>query len=152
VGPVGVLGEYVSSQQEIHRDITTANGTPSTKADLRHTAWQAAVSVALTGENASYKGLIPSSPFDPFAGGWGAFEVAGRYNEIDLDSDSFPVFANPDLSATRAQGWTVGLNWYLNRWIKVMANFDHTWFEGGRAGGRDRASEDTILTRLQISY
>jgi phosphate-selective porin OprO/OprP len=151
-GPVGLLGEYVVSEQEWHRDFTAAPGTPSLKSDLRHSAWQVAVSVALTGENASYKGLIPSSPFDPFEGTWGALELAGRYNEIDFDSDSFPVFANPDLSADRAQGWTVGVNWYLNRWIKVMANFDHTWFEGGRAAGRDRESEDTILTRLQLSY
>ena len=47
--------------------------------------------VALTGENASYKGLIPSSPFDPFKRTWGAFEVAARYNEIDLDTDAFPT-------------------------------------------------------------
>ena len=151
-GPVGVLGEYVVSQQDVHRDFTTAPGTPSAKEELRHTAWQVAASVALTGENASYKGLIPSSPFDPFKGTWGAFEIAGRYNEIDLDSDAFPVFANPDASADRAQGWTAGLNWYLNRYVRVMANFDHTWFNGGAPNGRDRPSEDTILTRLQLSY
>ncbi len=111
-----------------------------------------AASVALTGENASYKGLIPSSPFDPSKGTWGAFEIAGRYNEIDFDSDSFPTFASSTASAGRAQGWTVGLNWYLNRYVRVMANFDHTWFNGGAPDGRDRPSEDTILTRLQLSY
>ena len=152
VGPVGLLGEYVVSQQETHRDFTGAPGTPSLKDDLSHTAWQVAASVALTGENASYKGLIPSSPFDPFKGTWGAFEVAARYNELDFDSDSFPLFANPALSVGRAQGWTVGLSWYLNRYIRVMANFDHTWFNGGAPNGRDRKSEDTILTRLQLSY
>jgi phosphate-selective porin OprO and OprP len=151
-GPVGLLGEYVESEQEVHRDFTAATSTPALKNTLRHRAWQAAASIALTGENASYKGLIPASPFDPFKGTWGAFEVAGRYNEIDFDSDSFPVFANPALSVGRAQGWTAGLNWYLNRYVRVMANFDHTWFNGGRANFRDRKSEDTILTRLQISY
>jgi len=152
LGPVGLLGEYVESEQEVHRDFTTAVATPSLKNTLRHRAWQAAASVALTGENASYKGLIPASPFDPFKGTWGAFEVAGRYNEIDLDSDAFPLFASPAASATRAQGWTAGLNWYLNRYVRVMADFDHTWFHGGAPGGRDRKTEDTILTRLQLSY
>jgi hypothetical protein len=33
-----------------------------------------------------------------------------------------------------------------------MADFDHTWFHGGAPGGRDRKTEDTILTRLQLSY
>jgi phosphate-selective porin OprO/OprP len=150
-GPIGVLGEYVVSEQDLHRDLI-AGGVTAAKDELRHTAWQAAVSVALTGENASYKGLIPASPFDPFKGTWGAFEIAGRYNEIDFDADSFPVFANPATSATRAQGWTVGLNWYLNRYVRVMANFDHTWFNGGAPNGKDRATEDTILTRLQLSY
>jgi phosphate-selective porin OprO/OprP len=151
-GPVGVLGEYVVSQQELHRDFTTAPGTPALKEELRHTAWQVAASIALTGENASYKGLVPASPFDPFKGTWGAFEVAGRYNEIDLDSDAFPDFASPAASATRAQGWTAGVNWYLNRYVRVMANFDHTWFHGGAPNGRNREAEDTILTRLQLSY
>ena len=151
-GPVGVLGEYVQSEQEMHRDLTAASNTPSSKDTLRHSAWQVAASVALTGENASYKGLIPASPFDPFKGTWGAFEIAGRYNEIDFDSASFPEFANPDTAVGRAQGWTAGLNWYLNRYVRVMANFDHTWFAGGAAGGRNRPSEDTILTRLQLSY
>jgi phosphate-selective porin OprO/OprP len=151
-GPVGVLGEYVFSQQDVHRDFTTAPGTASAKDELHHTAWQVAASIALTGENASYKGLIPASPFDPLEGTWGAFEVAGRYNEIDFDSDSFPVFANSALSAGRAQGWTAGLNWYLNRYVRAMVNFDHTWFNGGAPNGGDRPSEDTILTRLQLSY
>ena len=151
-GPVGLLGEYVVSQQEIHRDFATTSGTPSEKSDLRHEAWQVAASIALTGENASYKGLIPSSPFDPFKGTWGAFELTGRYNEIHFDSDAFPLFANPATSVSRAQGWTAGVNWYLNRYIRVMANFDHTWFSGGAAAGRDRPSEDTILTRIQLSY
>jgi phosphate-selective porin OprO/OprP len=151
-GPIGVLGEYVVSETPIHRDFTAAAATPSVKDVLRHRAWQVAASVALTGENASFKGLIPASPFDPFKGTWGAFEIAGRYNEIDLDSDSFPLFADRNVSAGRAQGWTAGLNWYLNRYVRVMVDFDHTWFHGGRVGGRDRASEDTILTRLQLSY
>lgn len=149
-GPIGVLGEYVVSEQELHRDLL-AGGTAA-KDDLSHSAWQVAASIALTGENASYRGLIPASPFDPFEGTWGAFEIAGRYNEIDFDSDTFPTFANPATSADRAQGWTAGLNWYLNRYVRVMVNFDHTWFDGGAAAEEDRASEDTILTRLQISY
>jgi len=149
-GPVGVIGEYVVSEQDLHRDLV-AGGTAAND-ELHHTAWQVAASLALTGENASYKGLIPASPFDPFKGTWGAFEVAGRYNEINFDSDSFPVFANPDTSVDRAQGWAAGVNWYLNRYVRVMVNFDHTWFHGGAPDGDDRATEDTILTRVQLSY
>jgi phosphate-selective porin OprO/OprP len=151
-GPVGVLGEYVYSEQPYHRDFTALPGTGSLHETLHNTAWQVAASVALTGENASYKGLIPSSPFDPFKGTWGAFEIAGRYNEIHFDADSFPLFADRNVSVSHAQGWTAGLNWYLNRYVRVMVDLDHTWFHRGRTFNRDRQTEDTILTRLQLSY
>jgi phosphate-selective porin OprO/OprP len=151
-GPIGVLGEYVYSEQPYHRDFTALPGTASLHETLHNTAWQVAASVALTGENASYKGLIPSSPFDPFKGTWGAFEIAGRYNEIHFDADSFPLFADRNVSVSHAQGWTAGLNWYLNRYVRVMVDYDHTWFHRGRTFDRDRQTEDTILTRLQLSY
>jgi phosphate-selective porin OprO/OprP len=143
-GPLGFMAEYVSSEQEMRRD--------ADRDDLTNQAWQVALSYALTGEHASYKGLIPSSPFAPGKGQWGAFEVAARYNQIEFDDDSFPVYADPAVSASKAQGFTVGLNWYLNRWIKVAVNFDRTSFDGGAPGGDDRDTEDTMLTRLQLSY
>lgn len=143
-GPVGFMAEYVSSEQEMRR------GTD--RDDLTNEAWQVALSYALTGENASYKGLIPAAPFAPGEGQWGAFEVAARYNEIEFDDDSFPIYADPAVSANEASGFTVGLNWYLNRWIKIAVNFDRTSFDGGAAGGADRDTEETFLTRLQLSY
>jgi phosphate-selective porin OprO/OprP len=143
-GPVGFLAEYVSSEQEMRRG--------SDRDDLTNEAWQVALSYALTGENASYKGLIPAAPFAPSKGQWGAFEIAARYNEIDFDDDSFPIYANPAASATEASGYTVGLNWYLNRWIKIALNYDRTSFDGGAPDGDDRDTEQTFLTRLQLAY
>jgi phosphate-selective porin OprO/OprP len=160
-GPVGFMAEYVSSSQEMRRDPLPTAGGDSLREDLRHDAWQVAMSYALTGENASYKGLIPASPFAPGEGGWGAFEIAARYHSIDFDDDSFSggaaSFADPTTSATEAKGFTVGLNWYLNRWVKVMVNYDRTSFDGGAAGGTpgsiaDRETEDSVFTRLQLSY
>jgi phosphate-selective porin OprO/OprP len=160
-GPIGFMAEFVSSEQEMRRDPLPAVGGDSFREDLRHDAWQVALSYALTGENASYRGLIPAAPFAPSEGSWGAFEIAARYNEIDFDDDSFDggaaSFADPTTSATKAQGVTVGLNWYLNRWVKVMVNYDRTTFDGGAAGGtpgaiRDRDTEDSVFTRLQLNY
>jgi phosphate-selective porin OprO/OprP len=160
-GPIGFMAEYVSSEQEMRRDPLPAAPGDSLREDLRHDAWQVAISYALTGENASYKGLIPASSFAPSEGTWGAFEIAARYHEIDFDDDSFDggaaSFADPTASATKAQGFTLGLSWYLNRWVRVMLNYDRTTFDGGAAGGtpgsiRDREAEDSIFTRLQLSY
>jgi phosphate-selective porin OprO/OprP len=160
-GPVGFMAEYVSSAQDMRLDPLPAAGGDSVREYLRHDAWQVALSYALTGENASYKGLVPASNFTPSEGTWGAFEIAARYNEIDFDDDSFEggasSLADPTASVTKAQGFTVGLNWYLNRWVKLMVNYDRITFDGGAAGGtptaiRDRETEDAVFTRLQLSY
>jgi len=155
-GPVGFMAEWVSSEQDMRRTPIPSVGGDSSRERLRNDAWQVALSYVLTGENASYKGVIPSSPFAFGEGGPGAWEIAARYNEIDFDDDAFDggaaSFSDPAVSASEAQGWTVGLNWYLNRWVRVMVNFDRTTFEGGGGVGDDRPSEETILTRIQFSY
>ena len=56
------------------------------------------------------------------------------------------------MSASKAYGYTLGVNWYLNRWLKFMVNWEQTYFDGGAAGGADRDTEDTIYTRLQLQY
>jgi phosphate-selective porin OprO/OprP len=119
--------------------------------ELRHTAWQVAASVALTGENASYKGLIPASPFDPFKGTWGAFELAARYNEIDFDSDRSRLRESRRLGRSRP-----GLDRRAQLVPEPLRPRDgRTSTTPGSTAARrrqDRASEDTILTRLQLSY
>ena len=159
VGPFGLLAEYVSSKTDMRRDPLPAAPGDSSRETLTNTAWQVEASYVLTGENASYKGLIPASNFNPGEGTWGAFEIAARYGEIDFDDDSFSggaaSFADPAVSVTQAQGWTVGANWYLNRYLKFMLDFDRTTFDGGASGvgnTGNRPSEETIYTRLQFSY
>jgi len=72
-GPVGLLTEYVQSSREYSRP-----GFANIRAD--DSAWQVALAWAITGENESYKGLLPSSSFDPYHGTWGAFELITRFS------------------------------------------------------------------------
>jgi phosphate-selective porin OprO/OprP len=143
-GPVGLLGEYVVSEQEVH------NGAASDH--LRNTAWQVAGSVVLTGERASFKGVTPRKPFDLKNGGWGALELAGRYSVLRVDPDAFPTFASPTTSAQEARAWAAGLNWYLNRNVKLVLDYEETHFDGGAAGGKDRDTERVVFTRAQVSF
>jgi phosphate-selective porin OprO/OprP len=53
---------------------------------------------------------------------------------------------------TRAKGFTVGLNWFLNRMIKFQLNYARTTFKGGKADGEDREDENAILTRIQVAF
>jgi phosphate-selective porin OprO/OprP len=142
-GRLGLLGEYVVSSNEVSRAATSAK--------LKHRAWQLAGSFTLTGEPASYRGLSPKKSFDQATGVWGSFEVVARYNVLEIDKDSFPVFSNPQSSAQKASAWAAGLNWYLNRNVKIMLNYEQTAFKGGAASG-DRQDEKAFLTRFQIAY
>ncbi len=138
-----LLGEYVTSSQNVTRATTSAK--------LENKASQAIATYVLTGENATYRGVTPKKSFEPAAGTWGAFELTARVSKLDVDDDAFPVFANPQSSASEANAWAVGLNWYMNKNIKFVVNYEQTSFKGGAATG-DRLDEKAILSRFQITY
>lgn len=144
-GRFGALAEWISSEQEV----VAADGTRDA---LRHRAWQFTTGVVLTGEDASHRGVKPNRPFAPGEGGWGAFELMGRYGQLDVDDDAFPVFADPEAAASRARAWTLGLNWYLTSNFKLVANYTHASFDGGAADGADREDEKTFFTRAQFQF
>lgn len=141
----GLLAEYIVSKQAL--DVSGVSE------DLENKAWQATASYVLTGEDASYRGVVkPSNPFKPGEDGWGAFEVVGRYGVLDVDDDAFPLFADPAVSASKAKAWTLGLNWYLTSNLKLVLNYLDTRFEGGAAAGADREDEKAIFSRLQVAF
>ena len=111
-----------------------------------------AASYVLTGEENSWRGITPKRPFNLSGGGWGAWEIAARYSELDIDDDTFPIFANPDTSATKARSWTIGVNWHLNRNVKFNLNYEETDFEGGPENPITNQKEHVILTRAQVSF
>lgn len=143
-GPLGLLADYVTSGQGV------AGGGKS--ASLRHNAWQAVGSYVLTGEAATFDGVTPAHPFNPWTGTWGALQVAARYATLDVDQDAFRNgFADPTKSARQAKEWAVGANWYLNSNVKFVLDYSNTDFKGGTAHG-DRPTEKVILSRLQIAF
>jgi phosphate-selective porin OprO and OprP len=143
-GPFGLLFEWVRSSPELSR-----NGVD---ADPDITSWQVAASYVLTGEARTFRGVTPASPFKPDGSGWGAWEVAARYGQLEIDDEVFERgFADPDSQAREAAAWTVGLNWYVNPFVKLSLNFDRTSFDDGAPGG-DRETESAVLTRFQLAY
>ena len=143
LGSLGVLGEFIVSSQEVRVGTSVAK--------LTHKAWQASAGYFLTGEQAGFRSPTPKKPFDLKEGTWGALEIAARYGELDVDDDAFPAFASPTSSASKAKGLGLGVNWHLNKQIKVVVNYEHTTFEGGATDG-DRLSEDFVVTRFQHSF
>jgi phosphate-selective porin OprO/OprP len=142
-GPFGLLTEYVRSSQEVRR------GAVAQK--LENEAWQVAASWVLAGGEPGFRGVSPRQPFDPAVHTWGAFELAARASRLEVDDDAFPLFANPASSASSAESLGIGFNWYLNRSLKLMLDYERTKFEGGAATG-DREDENVLLSRFQISF
>ena len=105
----------------------------------------------LTGENGTYRGVAPKHAFDTKNGALGAFELTGRYHVLTIDDKAFPVFANPAAAARSAKAWAAGINWYLNRAVKIQADYEQTHFKGGAATG-DRKTANEILTRFQVGF
>ncbi len=77
----------------------------------------------LTGESRKYKAstgawdrITPSRNFD-MNGGWGAWEVAAGYDYLNLKDGT--------VNGGRAQTAKIGLNWYPNSHVRLMANYVH---------------------------
>jgi len=150
-GRLGVLGEYTEVSQDVSRLTEAGLRTGS----VNTTGWQLATSWFLTGEDAAYRGFKPLSAFSP-GEGWGALELVARVHELDIGDAAFAggadSFADPAASASKATGWAVGLNWYLNENLKWMLDYERTRFEGGAAGGADRNDTDALLLRLALGF
>jgi phosphate-selective porin OprO/OprP len=144
-GPIGALAEYVREQTPVR--------VGGVHTDVANQAWQIAVSGALTpGDKPTLKSIAPAQPFDLEAGTWGAVEVAARYSELRIDEDVFDAgIANPAASVKRARAGTVGVNWYLNKWIKLQLDYEGTQYTGGAPDGGNRETEHLIATRFQAA-
>jgi phosphate-selective porin OprO/OprP len=145
-GPFALIAEYVRSRSALRRDTGAA-------ARLGVAAWQATVSLGLTGDAASSTGVRPRRPYDPARRQWGALELVARVNGFRADGAAFSGgFADPDTSARKALAWGVGLNWYLTRNVKQVVSFERTTFTGGAGGGADRPAENALFIRTQLAF
>jgi phosphate-selective porin OprO/OprP len=160
-GPLGIQAEYVRESQAV-----SVGAQNLAKTTLNNDAWQVGVSYLITGEDASFKGVKPKRNFDLDTGGWGAWELVGRYSELNLDDNAFAwgsvdgtnsnanslagknhyLYADPKASAKSAKTWTIGANWYLNPEVKFAVNYSQTSFNGG--GGTLAGSPTGTFTDL----
>ena len=117
-------------------------------ASTSQNAWAWSAGWFLTGETPPYlsRGGVWSRPkvLHPFtSGGSGAFELAARYEALDYSS-------NP--TAGRGTAATLGLNWYLNNFVRLQLNaIDWTVTNPTPAGvGTDRGQ--SLIGRAQVAF
>ena len=115
------------------------------------TGYYAYASYFLTGETRPFRGgnFDRVRPFEELGkDGLGAFEVALRYDHLDLENT--PVLARAGNDATSL---TVGLNWYFNPYAKLMFNWVR--FSGDNTPldpiGVDTKG-DALATRLHLDF
>jgi phosphate-selective porin OprO/OprP len=145
-GRFGLLAEYAHSESWVKKP-------DSTRMRVGAGAWEVTATLCLTGDKASYAGVRPSRPFDPSKGQWGALELAARVHGLALDRDAFDGgIVDPTRSAREVLAWAVGLNWSLNRNVKQVVDFDRATFTGGAPAGGDRAPENALFIRTQVSF
>jgi len=151
-GPFGLMGEYLRTESHIKGTLGTApDPVTHPRADERDRGWFLQASYVLTGEDASYKSVVPINAFDPLNGRWGAFEIAGRVSNVDVNTD--PLNAKLARGSDNTWAYTGGLNWYLNKAFKVQLNYDRTDFSKNVAfGSTKRDHEDVLLSRFQIAF
>ena len=145
-GSLGVLGEYVFSQQ----DIKLGNDTDK----VSNEAFQIQLSWVIFNGDASFRRVRPRDPLamDDIST-WGAVQLVTRYSELNLDSNAFAHgLVNPDHSVKKAQDFGVGVNWYLNRNVKLQLNYHQTHFNKGVDGGADRPDEKILFSRMQVAF
>ncbi len=147
-GSLGILGEYIVSDQKLQR--TAGTSVLQTRADNR--GWQIQGSWFFTGEENTFRTVNPLRPFTLGDGGWGALQAVARINQLTLDNQLFPVFANPDTSVSKASEWSVGINWYLNRLVRVSADYSQTHYEGGAKNPATAKDEKVLISRVQLSF
>ena len=101
--------------------------------------WYVEAGWVLTGEpraynasTAAFDGPTIAHPFSLKDHGWGAWELAARYADADLNFDAGAPGAAPGANAIRggqSQIASFGLNWYPNPAFRVMFDIDRVHIE-----------------------
>jgi phosphate-selective porin len=119
-GPFSVKSEYARANEErraqglLDEDIS----------DFVSSAWYVSGTWAVTGERKA-DNVEPKEAI--FQGGFGAIELAARYERMSFRSalHAGAPFVSPradPLPQTQESVWTYGVNWYLNKWGKIVVN------------------------------
>jgi phosphate-selective porin OprO/OprP len=118
-------------------------------AGTRHSAWSVSSGWFLTGETPPYlaRGGVWSRPkvLHPVtSGGNGAVELAARYEEIDYSHTP---------RAGRGTAATIGVNWYLNNFVRLQLNaIDWTIVNPDANGMSVSDRGHSVVGRAQIAF
>jgi phosphate-selective porin OprO/OprP len=145
VGPFGVVTEYAVNKEGFQK------GTVHREIAFR--AYQTEVSYILTGEKKSFGSPTPKRYFVPLHHGvWGAVELAVRVGDFEAEKGLYVYgLASSAVTPRHLHEWDGGVNWYLNRLLRITGDFANTNFGGGAASG-NKLPEKVFTLRFQINF
>lgn len=138
-GPFSWQAEFMAAH--LQRD----GGLPS----LNFRGWYAYASWMLTGEsreyresNATFGQVIPHVPWNGRGGG--ALELAMRLSRTDLNDG--------DIAGGKETNLTLGINWYLDKSVRLSANLVHALELDKPGGSYDGKHPSALVGRLQYQF
>jgi phosphate-selective porin OprO and OprP len=149
-GPFSVKSEWARSNEQRKRQ----GLADDTLSDFLATGWYVSGTWLLTGERKD-DSVEPRNPL--FTKGFGAVEVGARYETIHFGSaltEGVPLDSSRgDPLLGNSEGiWTLGVNWYLNKWGKIVVNGIREAFEDpDRAALTGKKAGWSSVLRLQFA-
>jgi len=161
-GPCGFLAQYYHQDQEMRAAASGAGFKQLT--NVPFDGYVLLASLMLTGETrTTYSQPIdPLKPFDPHSplSNPGAWELIGRVSRLDVGDVVFSPgaaqLANPAKNSNEALEFTLGINWYFNKWVRMQFNYEHDLFGQpvllGSTADNELKSQDSLFTRFQVIF
>ncbi|MBI1874376.1 MAG: hypothetical protein HYZ58_00870 [Acidobacteria bacterium] len=150
-GPFSVQSEYIRVTDERHGQSVEDTDLSAFLTE----GWYASATWAVTGESKS-RGLdVPRRPVQ--RGGFGAIELAARLEKLSFGSEGRAGLPSTSPRADFVLGnsdraVTIGVNWYLNRWVKIQGNVIREQIGDPTRGPLpDRASFWSRVVRFQLT-
>ncbi len=118
--------------------------------------WYLEANWFITGERQVYnEGVIgrPKVKNPVFQGGYGAWQLAGRYDVIDLSDAA--LFIDGCRTCGEQSTWLIGVNWWLNNHTRLQFSYSESDIEGGVLDGANRNDGATIKgfgARAQVDW
>ena len=127
------VGEYTQLEAEVSPLFAGSDPT--------YNAWYVETGYFLTGESRPYKDgvfqrvKVKNPVLGGGKGGWGAWQIAGRYDVLDLTDEALTLQGNASGLNCTACGeqktWLIGVNWYLNDYTRLQFNYNESDIAGG---------------------
>lgn len=144
-GPGDIKAEYLTTRFNAVERL-------GIKEDVVADGWYVSGSYILTGEKkVRDKWIDPKEKFSIKDGGWGAWEAAARFEQFYLNDAPFAVSLLS--GARRVDAYTLGINWWPNKHIRLMFDYVLNDFSESVLIGSDaQDSEHLWLSRVQYNF